>query len=327
MQIGVMFDAQEGMDWARWEWFAHEIERLGYESIWRSDHLVSLVGRPELPTVDAWTSMAYLALQTRRLRFGTLVSPVTWRPPSILGLTALSVDALAGGRLEVGIGAGWEPNEHRAFGIPMPPMPVRYEQLAESAEVLKLLWEQPGASFAGKHFTLDQAHAHPRPSGDGGPPLLIGGVGEKRTLPIVARYADEWNGYSLTPAVLRAKRAVLDGHCEAAGRAPSAIRTSVAAPIAIATTEAGVQARIDRIHEVFPLAGPFPPALAPFTAEKLRGHGWIAGTPPQVVEQLQALEDAGAQRAMLHYLDVEDRDSLALLAQEVLPAVQPAAAG
>jgi F420-dependent oxidoreductase-like protein len=326
LKVGVMFDAQEGLDWDLWASFALEIEELGYESVWSSDHLVSLVGFPQRPRVDAWTAMTWLASATKRLRFGPLVSPITWRHPSILALTAASVDALSGGRLEVGIGAAWNEYEHQSFGIEMPPMGTRFEMLDESAQVLRLLWSQEEASFNGRHFTLDRAHAHPRPANGSGPPLVIGGTGEKRTLPIVARRADEWNAYGLTVETYRAKRAVLERCCEQAGRPASEISHAVVAPLAIGETEEAVRARIAKLHEVFPLPLQFPEELAPFKPEVLRENGWLAGTPDQVVELIAALAAEGVSRVIFHFLDVEDRESLRLIARDVLPAVNGLAA-
>jgi alkanesulfonate monooxygenase SsuD/methylene tetrahydromethanopterin reductase-like flavin-dependent oxidoreductase (luciferase family) len=290
--------------------------------VWAADHLVSLVGFPQRARVDTWTALTWLATATKRLRLGSLVSPVTWRQPSLLALTAASVDALSGGRLEVGIGAGWNAYEHEAFGIDLPEPTTRWRMLDESAQVLRLLWSQEEASFKGRYFTLKRAHCHPRPVQRPSPPLVIGGIGETRTLPIVARRADEWNAYSLTPKAYHAKVAALERHCEQAGRPMSAIRRSIAAPLATAASEAGVQIRIDRLTDVFPLPLQFPPELAPFTPKVLRERGWLVGTPPQVVEQIQALKAEGVHRVMLHHLDVEDHESLALVASDILPAVQ-----
>jgi F420-dependent oxidoreductase-like protein len=317
-----MFDAQEGLDWEGWAVFAEEIEQFGFESVWAADHLVSLVGFPERPRVDTWTALTWLATATKRLRFGSLVSPVTWRQPSLLALTAASVDVLSGGRLEVGIGAGWNAYEHDAFGIDLPGAATRWRMLDEAAQVLRLLWSEEEASFKGRCFRLERAHCHPRPVQRPGPPLLIGGTGEKRTLPIVARRADEWNAYSLTPKDYQSKAALLERNCDQAGRPISAIRRSIAAPLAIATSSTAVQKRIDRLTDVFPLPLQFPVELAPFTPKVLRERGWLVGTPPQVVEQIQALGAEGVHRVMLHHLDVEDHESLALIGSDVLPAVQ-----
>jgi F420-dependent oxidoreductase-like protein len=322
LKVGVMFDAQEGLDWEGWTFFAEELEELGYESVWSSDHLVSLVGFPRRPRVDAWTVMTWLATATKRLRFGPMVSPITWRHPSILALTAASVDVLSGGRLEVGIGAAWNEYEHQSFGVPMPPTRTRFDMLEESAQVLRLLWTQEEASFGGEHFTLDRAHAHPRPVQQPNPRLVIGGTGERRTIPIVARRADEWNAYGLTPETYRAKRAILERHCEEADRSPSEITHALVAPLAIGETEAEVRARVARLHEVFPLPLQFPEELAPYEPEVLRANGWMAGTPDQIVELVQALAAEGASRVIFHMLDMDDRDSLRLVARDVLPAVQ-----
>lgn len=325
VNVGIMFEAQEGMGWDEWKRAVENVEDLGFESLWRSDHLTSLVGRPHRSTVDAWASLTYLAGATSRIRFGTLVSPVSWRHPSILGLTAASVSALSGGRLEVGIGAGWNETEHRSFGICMPPTAARLAMLEEAAQVLRLLWTEPAASFQGAHFSLENAYGNPSLTKESAPPLVIGALSPK-TIAIAARRADEWNTYGALPEDYRAKRDLLDRECEANGRSPASIRRSVAAPVVIAKSDAALRRRIDALVGFFPLPLQFPPGRAPFTASVLRDLGWFVGTPSDVLEQAEAIATEGVHRVILHCLDANDRESLELIASEVLHAL-PATRG
>jgi alkanesulfonate monooxygenase SsuD/methylene tetrahydromethanopterin reductase-like flavin-dependent oxidoreductase (luciferase family) len=321
VKIGIMFDSQEGLDWDGWRRFAREIEASGFESLWSSDHLVSLVGRTERPRVDTWTALAVIARDTARLRFGTLVSPVTWRHPSILALTAAAVDALSGGRLEVGIGCGWNAYEHAMFGVKLPSMMVRAEMLDEAAQVLRLLWTGAPSSFAGRHFSLDAAVGQPAPTQSPHPPVIVGGGSERYTLPIAAKHSDDWNVYGLTVDAYRAKRAAFADACARVGRSPDTVARSLTMPIAIAHSDAELGATIDRIAAFFPLPLQFPPDLAPFTRDVLRERGWLAGSPADIVDQIGAYSGEGIHRVILHQLDTTDHAAPELIGTEVLPFV------
>lgn len=319
LHIGLMLDTQDGMDWDLWTSLVAEVEALGYDSLWCGDHLTSLTGHDESSRIETWTALTIVAATTKRLRFGPLVSPITWHHPSILALTAASVDTLSGGRLEVGIGAGWNAREHRAFGIEMPSLATRCAMLGEAAQVMRLLWADEVVTFNGRYYQLDAARARPRPVQRPGPPLVIGGTGERRTLPIVARYADEWNAYSVTPARYRAKRAVLERCCEEAGRDPAELSHSVVAPIAVGATEADAEARVARLRESCPVL--FAPAAGAPTLSSLREQGWIAGTPEQIVDQIGELETAGVSRVVLETADIEDSEPMRIVARDVIPAL------
>ena len=320
MKLGVMFDAQDGMTWDRWAHLAAQAERLGFESLWRSDHLFSVVGRPQRPALEAWASLTYLATATKRLRFGTLVSPVTFRHPSVLALTAAAVDELSGGRLEVGLGAGWEAVEHEAFGIPFPPIGTRLAMLDESIAVMTSLWTQEEASFEGRMFTLRAAHCHPKPTQQPHPPIVVAGLGERVLLRIVAARADEWNAHGVTPTVYRSKRVSLERHCEDIGRDPASLRRSVAGAVVIAESAPELRKRIASLEQLFPLPVFFPHG-AGNRPEDLRGRGWFAGRPDEIVEQIQAFAAEGVGRVMLQQLDVNDEGWMELVARDVLPHV------
>jgi F420-dependent oxidoreductase-like protein len=322
VNVGVDFEGQDGLTWDRWRYLAQRVEELGFESLWRSDHLVSVVGRGERESIEAWTSLAYLATATTRLRFGTLVSPTTFRHPSLLALQAAAIDQLSGGRLEVGLGAGWDVDEHASFGVPFPPTKDRFGMLEEAIDVVKALWTQEEAHFEGRFYSLDGARAHPAPAQRPHPPIVIGGTGERYTLPIVARHADEWNSHGVTPEVYRAKREALERMCEGVGRDPSEIKHSVAGPCVIGDSDGAIQRQIDAFADFFPLRAPafFPEDAVDNSIESLRARGWFVGRPDEVVEQIRVFAEAGVHRVMMQYMPHED-ESLELFASDVLPHV------
>jgi F420-dependent oxidoreductase-like protein len=202
-------------------------EALGFDGLWLADHLMPNRPDPSDPVNEAWTTLAGLAARVPRIRIGTLVCAVTLRHPALLAKMAAGVDRVSGGRLVLGLGAAWQENEHRAYGIPFPPLRERLERLEEACVLIRSLLTQERTSFAGRHYQLVDAPCEPKPV-QRPLPLLIGGSGERVTLRIAARHADEWNTWG-TPEVLRHKNAVLDGHAEAAGRDPAAIARSAVA--------------------------------------------------------------------------------------------------
>ena len=316
MQLGILLDVQEGIGWEEWRRLVPLVEALGFESLWRSDHLFSLFDHPERPGLECWTALAWAAEHTSRVAIGPLVSPVTFRHPSLLALQAATVDALSGGRLVVGIGAGWHAGEHRAFGVPFPPAAERIERLGEAAALLKALLGGGMATYQGKYSTLEGAVAHPRPPRR--PPLLIAGGGERRTLRVVAEHADEWNVPGLSPARYREKRAALERHCAEVGRDPAEIARSVTSLFVVGTSAAEIERRTaDR--EAY--AYTWVPADTPRRAEAFRELGWLYGRPEEVTEQIQALAAEGVQRLVLQPLGPTDEAELRLIAERILPPV------
>lgn len=325
-KIGVDVEAQDGMTWDLWHTLATRVEELGYESLWRADHLFSVAGRHERPALEAWTSLTYLATATSRIRFGTLVSPMTFRHPAVLAVTASAIDALSGGRLEVGLGAGWHEDEHAAFDVPLPPLRERFERLDDGIAVMKALWTGDEAHVEGRHWSLRGAVGHPRPAQRPHPPIVIGGTGEKLALRAVARHADEWNAHNITPEIHRAKRAVLERHCEELGRDPGTIRHSVAAALAIGETDADVARAIDAYADFFPLRTPgFFPEGSSSTPAALRERGWLVGRPEQIAEQIEALAAEGVHRVMVQVMP-HDLPALELFGETVLPRFAAAVA-
>ncbi|HEX6386805.1 MAG TPA: TIGR03560 family F420-dependent LLM class oxidoreductase [Anaerolineae bacterium] len=307
--IGIMLEGQEGLTWERLFRLAEAVERLGFESLFRSDHLTSLYGFAERPALALWPSLTALALRTRRIRFGPMVCSITFRHPVIVAKMATAVNLLSNGRLDLGIGAGWYEGEHTMFGIDFPRYSTRLEMLDEGAQVIKALWSGEPTTFHGKHYRLEAAEDHPTPPGN---PLtlIMGGKGEK-TLKVVARHATEWNFSYGGIELFRQKSSQLDESCREIGRDPAEIRRSAMIPFVIGKDDAAVQDRIDAHRQIFP--------DLPKTPAEWRAAGFPGGTPPQLTEQLQAFTDAGVQRFMLQYNDLDDLDSLELLAGEVLP--------
>ena len=219
-----MIEGQEGVTWEQWVALAETCERAGIETLFRSDHYLSFSFPHERAAHDAWTTIAGLAALTTKLRFGTLVSPVTFRHPSLLTNAVATVDHISGGRVELGMGAGWNELEHEAFGFPFPPLRERLEHLAEQIEIVHRLWTEEHVTFEGKHYHLVDCPALPKPVQDPHPPLLVGGRAKPGTAIPAARFADEYNviGSSLEDYV--AARKALDEACEREGRDPKTLR-------------------------------------------------------------------------------------------------------
>ena len=306
--IGIMLEGQDGLTWERFFRLAEAVERLGFESLFRSDHLTSLDGFSNRPTLALWPSLTALALRTNRIRFGPMVCSVTFRQPALLAKMATAVSVLANGRLDLGIGAGWYEGEHRMFGIDFPRYGTRLEMLDEAAQVIKGLWSGEATTFHGRHYRLEAAEDRPTPPGN--PPTLIMGGKGKKTLQVVARHATEWNFSYGSVDYFRQKSGELDERCREIGRDPAEITRSLMVPFVIGRDDTAVQKRIDAHREIFP--------DLPATLVEWRAAGFPGGTPPQLTEQLQAFAGAGVERFMLQQNDLDDVDSLELLASEVM---------
>ena len=312
MRVGIMIEGQEGLTWERWWRLAQAAEDLGYESLCRSDHLTGLGGDSRRPSLETWVSLTALATRTRRIRFGPMVSPLTFYHPAILAKMAAAIDALAGGRFDLGIGAGWNEHEHTTFGIPFPPLKERMDRLECGARVIRALEAPEPVTLDQPYYPLKKAESYPRPP-RGRLRVVIGGRGEKRTLRMVAEFADEWNVTRLDVDGYRAKRQVLAEHCRAVKRDPETIARSLMIPLAIGRDAAEVARRVANARAIFP--------ALPDGAAAWRTAGFLAGTPAQVVEDLKRWEGAGLQRVLLQMLDQEDIGALELFAREVLPRV------
>ncbi|MCS7050574.1 MAG: LLM class F420-dependent oxidoreductase [Thermomicrobium sp.] len=324
MKLGIMVEGQEDVTWERWLRVVDLAESLGFDSLWRSDHLFSVVGASDRASLALWPSLTAVALRTERIRFGQLVSPVTFRHPVELAQHAVALDHLSGGRYVLGVGAGWYEREHRAFGFALPPARERVERLREALDVIRLLWSGEPVSYQGTHFTLDNAVLRPRPLAPSGVPIMIGGGGEQRTLRLVAAYATEWNPGFIDPDGFRRKDEVLRAYCREIGRDPGTIRRTLMAGYVIGRSENELRARAMRLQEFLTGEQPlyFTRRYEPdeFLAE-LRRRWWFVGRPGEIVEQLRAWAAAGIDVVMLQTLDLDDTDQIELVAEQVLPFV------
>jgi alkanesulfonate monooxygenase SsuD/methylene tetrahydromethanopterin reductase-like flavin-dependent oxidoreductase (luciferase family) len=312
MRVGIMIEGQEGLTWERWFRLARAAEDLGYESLVRSDHLTGLSGDSARASLDAWTSLAALATTTRRIRFGPMVSPITFHHPALLARQAAALDQLSGGRFDLGIGAGWNEYEHRMFGVPFPSLRERMDRLECGARLIRALEAGRPVTLDQPYFPLLRAESRPLPP-SGRLRLVIGGRGERRTLRIVAEAADEWNVTRVTREDFTRKRGIVADHCRARGRDPESIARSLMIALAIGRDSGEVARRIAAAHAIFP---PLPGSETDW-----RKMGFLIGSPVEVVEQLVQWEAVGVQRVVLQMFDQEDIHALELFAREVLPHV------
>jgi F420-dependent oxidoreductase-like protein len=310
MKVGIMIEGQEGLTWPRWFRLADAAENLGYDALCRSDHLTGLSGEAKRPSLETWASITALAQRTRRIRFGPMVSPLTFYHPAILAKTACAVDTLSGGRLDLGIGAGWNEYEHRMYGIPFPPLKERMDRLESGARVIRALDAGRPVTLRQPHYPLAEAQSHPTPS-HGRLRVVVGGRGETRTLRVVAEFADEWNVTRVDIAGFRAKHAVLGRHCAAVGRDLASIATSLMVPLAIGRDSWDVARRIAAARAVFP--------ALPADETAWRAAGFLVGNPEQVISDLRAWAAAGMERVLLQMLDQDDITALEIFSRDVLP--------
>jgi F420-dependent oxidoreductase-like protein len=308
MDLCLMIEGQEGVSWPEWVALARACEEHGIPALFRSDHYLNLGDNPERGSLDAWATIAALGVVTSTLRLGTLVSPVTFRHPSVLAKLVTTADHVSGGRVEVGLGAGWHEREHAAYGFPFPPLRERMEHLAEQLEILHGHFAPGPFSFDGRHYRIDALDAQPKPVRR--PHVLMGGEAGPRAAELAARWADEYNTVGSTPDEVRERRARIAAACERAGREP--IPFSVMTGVLVGSDRDDLRARARRLAE---RAGTEP------DPERLRagGEGWIVGTPDEAAEQLAALRDAGADRVMLQHLVHDDLETIALIGSELAP--------
>lgn len=301
MEIAIMIEGQDGMNWPTWQRFARAVEDAGFVGLYRSDHFTN-PKPPDHDSLEAWVSLTWLAGHTHRIEFGPMVSPLSFRHPVWLARTALAIDDLSNGRLYLGVGAGWQEREHKAYGFDLLDVDGRFKRFTEGLEVIHLLLhsDQP-VSFKGEFYQLEDALLLPRPQRPGGPPILIGGNGEKRTLPLVAKYAKEWNGVFIPASRYAELNKKLDELLVQHNRKPGDVKRSLMTAITFGRDDAELTTRLQ--------------GRAP---EDLRKYGIVVGTPSAVVDQLHEHAEAGVQRIMLNWGDFEDIDGLAALAKAVL---------
>lgn len=319
VRLGVMIEAQEGLTWERWARIIDTAEQNNFDSLWRSDHLFSVMGVSDRDQLALWPSMTLIAARDSTLEFGALVSPTTFRNPVMLAKDSVALDNLSGGRFWLGVGAGWNEREHAAFGFPLPPLKQRMDRLEEAIEVIKLLWSGDKVSYAGEQFQLNDAQMRPVPTRPSGVPMLIGGSGERRTLRMVARFANEWNATASNLEDYRHKVEVLERHCQEIGRDSSEIKRSLMLGHIIGANDSELHQRATNLQRLMPS---FQGLSIAEILERTRERGWLVGTPDVIVEDIIALSQAGVSRIMLQTHDQEDLAALELFASAVIPRIE-----
>ena len=303
LEIAIMIEGQNGLTWPRWQKIARLTEDLGFVGLFRSDHFTNS-NPPDIESLELWTSLTWLAGNTERLEFGPLVTPFSFRHPVHTARMAAAVDDLSQGRLVLGLGAGWQDREHHLFGFDLLEPAPRFNRFEEGMQVVtRLLQEDEPVTFEGDYYRLRGATLLPRPQRAGGPRILVGGNGVKRTLSAVVRYAQEWNCVSLLPEDFAHLNSRLDEMLRAAGREPGSMRRSMMTGCVFGKDDTALQQKVNARGG---------------SLERLQQRGLVAGSPEAVRSQLAALEEAGLQRIMLQWLDLEDLEGLKALARVVL---------
>ena len=314
MRFALMTEPQQGLGYDEILALARTAETAGIEAFFRSDHYASFPGPAGLPTTDAWATLAGLARETSTIHLGSLVSPVTFRLPGQFAKLVATVDEMSDGRVEVGMGAGWNEEEHAQLGLPFPPLGERYAMLEEAVAIVHGLWTEPdGWRFSGEHWRIDGSLFHPRPerAGRRHPPIILGGDGGPRLARLVARYADEFDLVSATPQRARAAYARVREACEAIGRDPAEVTLSAMTGVLVAESDGDLH---DRIDALLRLTGASERTDADaWLAE--RRQRWILGSLDEAGERIAALAEAGAQRIMLQDFLPRDLEMVRLMAR------------
>jgi len=303
LEIAIMIEGQNGLNWSRWQNIVRLVEELGFIGLYRSDHFTNM-SPPDRDSLELWVSLTWLACNTKRIEFGPLVSPVSFRHPAQTARMSAAVDDLSNGRLTLGLGAGWQEREHQLFGFDLMDARPRFDRFEEGLQVITgLLKSDTPLSFDGAYYQLHEATLLPRPLRAGGPRILIGGDGPKRTPKLVAQFAHEWNAMFLTAEKFKKANARIDAALNTAGRDLTSVRRSMMTGCIFGHNDAALREKIEARGR---------------TREELQQRGIILGSTDEVREQLQLLDEAGLQRIMLQWLDLEDLAGLEALAKSVL---------
>ncbi len=306
MDLRIFIEPQQGASYEQQLEVARAAEEMGFDALFRSDHLTKMGDVDGLPgPTDSWVTLGALARETVRIRLGTLVSSATFRHPGLLAVTVAQVDNMSGGRVELGLGTGWYDDEHLHYGIPFPSFSERFERLEEQLEIVRGLWTTPieeTFSYSGRHHRLSESPALPKPTQPGGPPVVVGGVGPRKTPELAARHASEYNVPFAAVDDFAALLATATACCERIGRDPDDLVRSVALVVCCGETDHEVGMRAQAIGR---------------SIEDLTDHG-LCGSPSEVLEKLAEYAEAGADRVYLQVLDLEDLEHVHLLGEEVL---------
>ena len=311
LEIALMIEGQNGLTWPRWMRIAQAVEDLGFAGLYRSDHYTN-ANPPDKESLELWVSLTWLASHTRRIEFGPLVSPVSFRHPTLTARMAAAVDDLSNSRLILGLGAGWQEREHANYGWELLDLKNRFSRFEEGLQIIQhLLHSDTPLDFTGKYFQLQEAVLLPRPMRPGGPPLLIGGNGQTRTLGLAARYADEWNAVYITASEFQRLSQRLDSLLAEQGRKLESMRRSLMTGLIYDENEDQVSQRVTERTS------------GRQSAAELRQRGLVVGAASEVVEQLGRLAEAGVQRVMLQWLELDDMDRLESFGRQVIPQLKP----
>jgi alkanesulfonate monooxygenase SsuD/methylene tetrahydromethanopterin reductase-like flavin-dependent oxidoreductase (luciferase family) len=311
MRVCLMIEGQEDVGWEHWQALAKACEDHGFDALFRSDHYVSVVDRRQRGSLDAWGTICALSAITSRIRLGTLVSPVTFRHPSVLAKSAVTADHISGGRIELGMGGGWWETEHELYGFPFPPIRTRMELLAEQLEIVRREWDEGSFSFHGSHYRIEGLDARPKPVGP--PNLIIGGSAGPKSAALAARWADEYNTVFATPEVCAERRRAVAEAFEQEDRDPESLRFSLMTGCLVGADSEDLAERAGR--------------LAAWRNETPEGFlerlpdSWIVGTPAEAIEQLRGLAAVGVDGVMLQHLLHDDTEMVELIGREIIPAV------
>jgi F420-dependent oxidoreductase-like protein len=301
LDVAIMIEGQDGLNWQRWKALASAAEDLGFAGLYRSDHFTNPQG-PHKDAIEVYTSLTYLGTATKRIEFGPMVSPVSFRDPVITTWAAAAIDDLSDGRFRLGLGAGWQEREHASHGYQLLDVDARFRRFREALTVVSLLLKSDTPSaFDGEFYHLEDALLLPRPARAGGPPIVIGGNGPLRTLPLVAEFADEWNAVYATAARFKELCAALDELLAQRGRTPESVKRTLMTRVVIGRTESDAIGKLNG------------------DPQALRERGVVFGDPESVTAQLGALAEAGVSRVMAQWLDMDDLQGLELLSARVLP--------
>ena len=314
MRIGLMIEGQAGLTWERWIHILHTAERLEFPSIFRSDHYV--IGAPK-SSLDAYLTFAVAARETSSIRFGPLVTPVTFRSPQDVGRMAAQINQLSDGRFLLGLGAGWHEPEHVQFGIPFPPLRERFDRLEEAINIIKKLWGPGPASYKGEHYQIKDVDCLPKPVYGADTPILIGGSGETRTLPLVAKYADEWNAVNVPIGLYQHKVDVLEAACTAIDRDPATVHRSRTSMALVAGDEGSLD-RMTRWHMSLSGATGSPSA---WRKEKAENNNFLVGLTSELVDTLGKFADMGVEEVQFEHFNYGSDEWPEYLAREIAPQV------
>jgi alkanesulfonate monooxygenase SsuD/methylene tetrahydromethanopterin reductase-like flavin-dependent oxidoreductase (luciferase family) len=318
MKVAINVGGEFGLTWQRWQQLTTGIEQLGFDGIFCSDHFV-MPFPPTLHALEALVSLTYLATHSQRVHFGTLVAPLSFRDPVMLARQAMALDDLSGGRMILGVGAGWMAREHTMFGYELETLSTRLDRFAEGLEVItQLVRSDEPVNFAGHHYQLHEAQLLPRPQR--ATPIMVGGNGPKRTLPLVARYADIWNCSLPTLDVFKQRSALLDELLAAQGRQPSDVKRTVMLSVLCWRNPDDLEQRVKLMRDTIPqLAALSTEAILELMRSTFRT---ILGSPEHVIEQIHSYATAGAEEVMLQWTSLDDIEGLEILAEHVVPYVR-----